>query len=250
MTGLRSLAGTTAVVTGASRGFGRGVSVALSDAGVRVIGVARTGSDLDEVREALGDNFVPLPGDAADGELAARLIAEHRPSTLVLCAGAMPTMAPLRRHTWESFSKNWDVDVRHVFEWIGASLRAPLGQGSSVVAFSSGAALKGSPLSGGYAGAKSTIRFMTSYAALESQRADLGIDFVSLLPQLTPATDLGAEAVAAYAAAQGSDVEAFVAGMGPVVTPELVGRCVVDLVRSPGRQQAYAITADGPRGLD
>ena len=62
MTGLRSLAGTTAVVTGASRGFGRGVSAALSDAGVRVIGVARTGSDLDEVREALGDNFVPLPG--------------------------------------------------------------------------------------------------------------------------------------------------------------------------------------------
>jgi hypothetical protein len=91
---------------------------------------------------------------------------------------------------------------------------------------------------------------MTSYAALESQRADLGIEFVSLLPQLTPATDLGAEAVAAYAAAQGSDVEAFVTGMGAVVTPELVGRCVVDLVRSPGRQRAYAITADGTRGLD
>jgi NAD(P)-dependent dehydrogenase (short-subunit alcohol dehydrogenase family) len=250
MTGQRSLAGTTAVVTGASRGFGRGVSAALSDAGVRVIGVARTGSDLDEVREALGDNFIPVPGDAADGDLATRLIAEHRPSTLVLCAGAMPTMAPLRRHTWESFSKNWDVDVRHVFEWIGAALRAPLGQGSSVVAFSSGAALKGSPLSGGYAGAKSTIRFMTAYAALESQRAGLGIDFVSLLPQLTPATDLGAEAVAAYAAAQGSGGEAFVTGMGAVVTPELVGHCVIDVVRSPGQQQAHVITADGLRGLD
>jgi NAD(P)-dependent dehydrogenase (short-subunit alcohol dehydrogenase family) len=250
MTGLRTLAGTTAVVTGASRGFGRGVSAALSDAGVRVIGVARNALVLNEVREALGENFFPMPGDAAQREFAARLIAEHRPSTLVLCAGAMPNMASLHRQTWESFSTNWYVDVRHVFEWIGAALRAPLGQGSSVVAFSSGAALKGSPLSGGYAGAKSTIRFMTSYAALESQRADLGIDFVSLLPQLTPATDLGAEAVAAYAAAQGSDVDAFVAGMGPVVTPELVGRYVVDLVRSPGRQHAYAITADGPRGLD
>jgi len=250
MTGPRTLAGTTAVVTGASRGFGRGVSAALSDAGVRVIGVARTGSDLNEVREALGEKFIPMPGEAVDGEFASRLIAQYRPSTLVLCAGAVPTMAPLRRQTWETFSRNWNVDVRHVFEWVGAALRAPLAQGSSVVALSSGAALKGSPLSGGYAGAKSTIRFITSYASLESQRAALGIDFVSLLPQLTPTTDLGAEAVAAYAAAQGLDVDGFVAGMGPVVTQELLGRCVIDLLVTRDWQQAYALTADGLRGLD
>ncbi|HEV7421294.1 MAG TPA: SDR family oxidoreductase [Mycobacterium sp.] len=245
-----SLAGTTAIVTGASRGFGRAVSAALLDAGVRVVGVARTGADLDDVRKTLGEGFVPVPGDAADGGLAAKLIAEYRPRTLVLCAGAMPTMTPLPRHTWASFSRNWNVDVRHAFEWVGAALRQPLAPGSSVVAFSSGAALKGSPLSGGYAGAKSTIRFITSYAALESQRADLGIDFVSILPQLTPATDLGAEAVAAYAAAQGVDVDAFVTSMGAVVTPELAARCVVGLAESPGQHVAYALTGDGIRGLE
>ena len=37
-----------------------------------------------------------------------------------------------------------------------------------VIAVSSGAALRGSPLSGGYAGAKATIRFIASYAADES----------------------------------------------------------------------------------
>ena len=35
------LAGATALVTGASRGFGRGIAAALSKAGVQVIGVAR-----------------------------------------------------------------------------------------------------------------------------------------------------------------------------------------------------------------
>ena len=35
-----------------------------------------------------------------------------------------------------------------------------------MIALSSGAAVKGSPLSGGYAGAKSTIRWLTSYAAV------------------------------------------------------------------------------------
>lgn len=244
------LAGTTAIVTGASRGFGRAVSVALCDAGAHVVGVARTAADLDEVQKKLGESFTAVVGDAADGRLATRLIDEYRPRTLVLGAGAMPTMTPLSRHTWKSFSQNWNVDVRHVFEWIGAALRAPLAPGSSVIAFSSGAALKGSPLSGGYAGAKSTIRFIASYAAQESQRDNLGVDIVSVLPQLTPATDLGAEAVAAYAAARGVDVDDFVASLGAIVTPELVGRAVVGLAKRGSRHLAYAITGDGLRDLD
>ena len=65
---------------------------------------------------------------------------------------------------------------------------------------SSGAALAGSPLSGGYAGAKAAIRFLTSYAAAESGRDGLGIRFVSVLPQITSATALGATFAAAYAA--------------------------------------------------
>ena len=243
------LAGTTAIVTGASRGFGRAISAALSEAGARVIGVARTESDLAAVRRDLGANFVAVPGDAADPELAVRLLHEHRPRVLVLCAGATPPMRPLADHTWASFSQNWIVDVRQAFEWVGAALRLPLEPGSSAIVMSSGAALHGSPLSGGYAGAKSTIRMLTSYAALESRRGDLGIDFVSVLPQLTPATDLGAAAVAAYAAFGSIDVDAHVAAMGAVVTPELVGRCVVELAEKPGSHGAYALTATGLRGL-
>lgn len=245
-----TLAGTTAIVTGAGRGFGRAVSSALCAAGARVVGIARTAAELDDVHETLGSGFIAAPGDVGRDGLASSLIAEYRPRTLVLCAGAMPTMAPLHRHTWESFSRNWNVDVRHVFEWVGAVLRQPLAPGSSVIALSSGAALKGSPLSGGYAGAKSAIRFITTYAALESQRSGLAIDFVSLLPQLTPTTALGAEAVAAYAADQGLDVETFVASMGAVVTPEQVGRCVVGLAERQGPHRAYALTGDGLRGLE
>jgi NAD(P)-dependent dehydrogenase (short-subunit alcohol dehydrogenase family) len=40
----RALAGVTALVTGASRGFGRGIATALSGAGARVVGVARDGA--------------------------------------------------------------------------------------------------------------------------------------------------------------------------------------------------------------
>ena len=119
-------------------------------------------------------------------------------------------MSPLQDQTWETFSENWNVDVAQAFHWTRHALQRPLAPGSSVIVMSSGAALNGSPLSGGYAGAKSTVRFITSYAAIESERAGLGISFVSVLPRLTPATDLGAKAVVAYAERQGVDVDTFV----------------------------------------
>jgi hypothetical protein len=111
---------------------------------------------------------------------------------------------------------------------------------------SSGAALRGSPLSGGYAGAKAAIRFLAGYAAAESQRDGLGIRFVSVLPQLTPATWLGAAAVAAYAARQGTDVPSYLAAGGPTLTAEQAGSAVTDLITDPGLDQdAYLLTAAG-----
>ncbi len=124
--------------------------------------------------------------------VAGQLLDTHRPRTLVLNAGAAPLPRPVHRQTWQTFSRNWDVDVQHVFNWTREALLLPLEPGSAVIAFSSGAAVNGSPLSGGYAGAKATIRFIASYAAAESGRNALGIKFTSVLPQLSPETDLGA----------------------------------------------------------
>ena len=240
------LAGTTAIVTGASRGFGRGIAAALSAAGARVFGVARTSAHLDEVRDELGDAFTAVPADAADPAIANRLIEEHRPRTLVLCAGAAPQMSPLPEQTWETFSANWNVDVAQAFHWIRKALLLPLAPGSSVIAFSSGAAINGSPLSGGYAGANATVRFIASYAAIESQRAGLGIGFVSVLPQLTAATELGAKAVHAYAEREGLDPETFLTRRGPALTPEQVGKSVLHLATAGHLDHhAYMVSSAG-----
>ncbi len=108
-----------------------------------------------------------------------------------------------------------------------------------MITLSSAAALRGSPLSGGYAGAKAAIRWLTSYAAAESAREKLGIRFVSLLPQLTPATALGTVYAAAYAVTPAEPL-----------TPERVGQAVTDLVTGPGPEQdAYLLTAAGLRPL-
>jgi NAD(P)-dependent dehydrogenase (short-subunit alcohol dehydrogenase family) len=243
---MNDISGTTVLVTGASRVFGRAVATALFKAGAHVVGVGRDRARLDQLRAELGDRFTPVPADAADPVAAGQLIDAYRPRTVVLGAGASPLARPLQQQTWETFGRNWEVDVRQAFHWAREALLAPLGPGSVVVAFSSGAAVKGSPLSGGYAGAKATIRFICSYAAEESARAGLGIRFTSVLPQLTPATDLGAAAVAGYAARQGVPVGEYVAALGPVLTPELVGRAVADLAADQGYDRdAYLLTAAG-----
>ncbi|MGB9225321.1 SDR family NAD(P)-dependent oxidoreductase [Mycobacterium sp.] len=244
------LVGSTAIVTGASRGFGRAVAAALTAAGTHVVGVARSGNDLDRVRDELGDSFTAMVADATEPETAAKLIDEYQPRTVVLAAGLAPPMMPLAQQTWETFSANWYVDVAQAFHWIRHALRRPLAPGSSVIAFSSGAAVMGSPLSGGYAGAKATVRFITSYAAAESQRAGLGIGFTSVLPRLSPATELGAKAVTAYAERQGVDVDTFVKSSGPVLTTEQVGLSVLEIARDIARgaqreHDAYLLTAAG-----
>jgi NAD(P)-dependent dehydrogenase (short-subunit alcohol dehydrogenase family) len=242
------LAGSTAVVTGASRGFGKAIASALVQAGAQVTGVARDGARLDGVRAELGTGFTPVAADAADPVVAGHVIDQYQPRLLVLAAGAAPLSRPLHEQSWQSFSRVWEVDVQQVFNWTREALLRPLAPGSTVIAFSSGAAVFGSPLSGGYAGAKATIRFISQYAADESQRGELGIRFVSVLPQLTPETELGAAAVAAYAAREGMDIPSFLATRGPSLTPEQAGKAVLDLAVGTGHG-AYLLAAAGLKEL-
>ena len=246
-----NLARSTAIVTGAGRGFGRGIAAALSAAGAHVVGVARSQHELDEVHEQLGAAFTGVAADAADPATPGQLIDEYRPRAVVLCAGATPEMAPLQAQTWESFSQNWNVDVAQAFHWIRCALRRPLEPGSVVIAISSGAAVNGSPLSGGYAGAKATVKFVSDYAAIESEQAGLGIDFVSVLPRLTPSTDLGARAAAAYAQRQGVDVDTFAKASGPALTADQVGMAVLKIAIGNGhKHRAYLLGAAGLSPLD
>ena len=116
---------------------------------------------------------------------------------------------------------------------------------------SSGAALNGSPLSGGYAGAKATQRFIADYAAQESARAGLGIRVTAVLPRLTAATDLGRPAVAAYAARAGISEEQYLTQMGDPVTPAVAGEAFLQLAAGDPKLEdgAYMLTGAGLQRL-
>jgi NAD(P)-dependent dehydrogenase (short-subunit alcohol dehydrogenase family) len=247
---MTDLSGKTALVVGASRGLGRGIATALADAGAAVIAISRSATTFPEPARGAG-TIEAVVADAADASLPGSLLDRYDPEILVLVAGASPLVRPLQHQTWETFSATWNTDVRIAFHWLRETLLKPLRPASRVVVMSSGAALAGSPLSGGYAGAKATQRFITGYAQDEANRADLGIIFTALMPRITPLTELGRPAVQAYAARNGQSEEEYVKQFGEPLTPATAGASVVELVRTdaPAVAPGYLLTGDGLQKL-
>lgn len=173
-----------ALVIGAGSGVGKATASALRTAGVQVVASGRE-------------------RDATDSAEAAALVAEAEPDLVVVAAGTRPRMVSIEEQTWESFSAPWNVDVKIAFEVGRAVLARPLRSGSTVVIVSSGAGVNpnGSPMSGGYAGAKRMQMFLARYFQQAADARGLGIRFLALAPmQFLVGTQIGAAATAAYGA--------------------------------------------------
>ena len=239
---MRDLSAGSTIVVGASRGLGRGIALALAGAGADVVAVARSERALAALEGVRGE-----VADAADATVAGSLIDRHDPQAVVIVAGASPLPRPLQHHTWETFSVNWHTDVKIAFSWLREALLLPLPRGSRVVVVSSGAAIDGSPASGGYAGAKATVRFIAAYAQEESHRAGLEITVTAVLPRMTPFGEVGRRGVRAYAARTGQSEEAYLQQLGELLTPEIAGSALVDLVRAEAATTApaYLLSATG-----
>jgi NAD(P)-dependent dehydrogenase (short-subunit alcohol dehydrogenase family) len=248
---MSDLSGRTTVVVGASRGLGRGIAGAFAEAGAPVVAVARTGPALAELATTSA-NIRTEVADAADATVARRLLDQYEPELLILVAGANPVMRPLQDQTWETFSVNWHADVKIAFTWLREALLKPLPPGGRVVVVvSSGAAINGSPASGGYAGAKATQRFIAGYAQEESRRAGLDLTVTAVLPTMTPFGEVGRLGIRGYAARGGQTEEAYLKQLGEPLTPEVAGSALVDLVRADPATTApgYLLTATGLQQL-
>ncbi len=245
---MQDLADQRVIVTGGSRGLGLGIVEALVERNAQVTVLARDAARLAALQERLGVSVIS--GDITDPALAKRLLRDVRPTVLVLNAGTQLEMAPLHELTWESFSAAWDVDVKAGLHWMQEAIRMPLDRGSRVLVGSSGAALTGSPLSGGYAGAKRMLWLMAQYANIASDRLDLGIRFQALLPlQIIGETDFGRNAAVPYAHWKGTTLKAFFAAFGKPMSPRQYGEYVATLLTDPAYAAGTAFGFKGDTGI-
>jgi NAD(P)-dependent dehydrogenase (short-subunit alcohol dehydrogenase family) len=223
----------TALVIGAGSGVGQATASALTDAGTRVIA---SGSERD----------------ATDPAHVAALLDEADPDLVVVAAGTRPRMASIDEQSWESFSAPWNVDVKIAFEVGRAALARPLRQGSTVVIVSSGAGMNpnGSPLSGGYAGAKRMQAFLAGYLQRAADARELGIRFVALAPlQFLEGTAIGEAAADAYGAQAGESGETFIKRWPQPLDPAGVASAIISIGSGQAHQRETLLGVTG-EGLE
>jgi NAD(P)-dependent dehydrogenase (short-subunit alcohol dehydrogenase family) len=222
-----------ALVIGAGSGVGHATAGALTAAGARVVAAGRE-------------------RDATDPAQVAALLAEADPDLVVVAAGARPRMASIEEQSWESFSAPWNVDVKIAFAVGRAALARPLRPDSTVVIVSSGAGVNpnGSPLSGGYAGAKRMQMFLSGYLQRAADARELGIRFVALAPlQFLVGTAIGDAAAAAYGAEVGESGEDYIKSWPVPLDPAGVARAILAVASGEEHRETAVLGVTG-KGLE
>lgn len=241
------------LIIGGSRGLGRGMSLALDAAGAKVFAVGRDPDSLEETRQNASDRLETIAGDATEKDFAVKVLNRFNPDIVILALGAKPLMKPLQDYPWESFSDNWNTDVKATFIWLQTILNMPMHDVGRILTVSSGAARQGSPLSGGYAAAKQAQRFLSDYMRGELVRQRRNIRIQCILPQLNPNTELGRMAVEAYAAQAGEEPSAYLRKrFGEVtLTPAIAGMEITRLLQDPsfGEFDEFMLTGNGLKPL-
>jgi 2-deoxy-D-gluconate 3-dehydrogenase len=178
------LGGKVAVVTGAGRGIGRSLALALAQAGADVVLAARSADQLESVAkevQAEGRRALAVPTDITDEEavedLAARTLeAFGHVDILVNNSGILATRALLDQPAAE-----WDAvhatNVRGTFlatKAVGRHLVAQ--RHGKVVNVASNFAFKGIPLHAAYSSSKAAVVAFTRCMALEWARHNVQVN--------------------------------------------------------------------------
>ena len=234
-----------AVVIGGSRGVGRDLSIKLAEGGVSTTAVARNANDLSDLNRDC-PAIETHQADAADDGAAQELLSDGQTDLLILAGGHSPSMKSVMDLDWQEFSAAWQTDTKIAFEFVRAALNGLMPSGSTIVSFASGAAIGGSPLSGGYAAAKRMQHLLNNYGVWEADRRGLGLTFITIYPkQLIAGTGIAKAASGAYAEARSTTPEQFMRQWDHPLTPDFIGDQVMELLAENGGSATYGITGTG-----
>lgn len=176
----------TAVVTGASRGIGRGVARLLAERGYELVLTARTEGPLRAAADELGARWVAA--DSADSEAFAAVVAEAgRVDLLVHAAGVMAGTF-VRKESAAAFADILRTNLTSAFVVAHAVLPA-MPAGGRMIFLSSSSAHAPQPGRSAYSASKAGLNAFAGALALEVERDGIAVHVVTTGPVATPMLD-------------------------------------------------------------
>jgi NAD(P)-dependent dehydrogenase (short-subunit alcohol dehydrogenase family) len=191
-----SLAGKTALVTGAGRGIGRGLAIAFAEAGADVALAARTEDQLQSVAEevrALGRRAAVLPVDVSSADTARqvveRAIAELGQLDVLLNAAGTAIRRPAEEVTEEQYDRQVDLNLKGTYFACQAAGQHMLSRGTgSIINIGSLTTSFGLPLRSVYAATKGAVGQLTKTLAVEWAERGVRVNCIAPGWILTPLT--------------------------------------------------------------
>jgi NAD(P)-dependent dehydrogenase (short-subunit alcohol dehydrogenase family) len=163
-----------AIVTGASRGFGKAVTAALLDRGWAVVGDARRAPELETTaRELNSSRLIALPGDVTDASHRDALVAAAiKAGPLRLLVNNASRLGPSPRPALADYppSELWAVYQANVFAplaLIQAALPTLTGNAGVIINLTSDAAVEPYQGWGGYGSSKAALDQLSAVLATE-----------------------------------------------------------------------------------
>jgi NAD(P)-dependent dehydrogenase (short-subunit alcohol dehydrogenase family) len=187
-TELFSLAGKIAVVTGASRGIGKAISLGFAEAGADVALAARSEEDLRTIGkhiDALGRRALVVPTDVTEREQIQNLVDRAVEElggidVLVNNAGGTRFMSPILGLRPEGWDKVLALNLDSVFHATQIGAQAMLsGGGGSIIQISSVAGISGAQGLSFYSAAKGGVRLMTQAVAKELASSNVRVNAIA-----------------------------------------------------------------------
>ncbi len=174
------LSGRTALVTGASRGIGRAIAVALAKAGAQVIG---TGTSIEDLADP--GPLHPMRADLSDRDqisaLLDRLSAEAPPIDILVNNAGIIRRSPAAEHPLADWDAVMAVNLDAAFLLTRALGRGMLARGyGKVINVASVLSFQGGILVPGYAAAKGAIANLTR--AFANEWAAQGVNVNAVAP--------------------------------------------------------------------
>jgi 2-deoxy-D-gluconate 3-dehydrogenase len=194
----RTLAGKTAIVTGAGRGIGRAMAVALAGAGADVALAARSKDQLDAVAAditALGRRAIAVPTDVTDAAAVQALVdatvSQLGGLDILVNNSGVIDSSPLLEQDTEVWDRIMDTNVRGTYLATRAAGAYMVAQGAGkIINVASNFAFKGVANHAAYCASKAAVVSFTRSMAVEWARN--GVQVNALAPGYF-ATDLNAE---------------------------------------------------------